>query len=104
VCLAFVLDLDLSWLGFAEPALLLLLILGITRLRSNAARWIYSGITVIAAFGLANGIVEGSSHWADFDLAKWLFVATAPIELGLLWSGSTSRWLNLRQHGEELRT
>jgi hypothetical protein len=102
VCFTFMLELDLSWLGLAETALLLLLIVGITRLRSNAARWIYSGITVIAALALAYGIAEGAIRWPDFDLAKWLFVATAPIELALLWSASTSKWLKLHRDQEEL--
>jgi hypothetical protein len=94
VCLTFALAPELSWVGLAWPASMLCLIVWITRLRSRAARWIYSVIAVLAASAIAYGAAQGIVRFSNIALETGLFLATVPIELGLLWSAPTSRWLN----------
>jgi hypothetical protein len=85
-----------GWLDFAWSALLLFLILCITRFRSRAARWIYTGVSVLAGAALAYGIAQGMLRASDLGPLDWLFIATAPIELALLWATPTSQWMKAK--------
>ena len=96
VLLAVALASERGWLDFAWSALLLFLILCITRFRSRTARWIYTGVSVFAGAALAYGIAQGTLRASDLGPLEWLFIATAPIELALLWATPTSQWMKAK--------
>jgi hypothetical protein len=100
VCITFALEPDFSLAGLGPTLLSLFLIVCITRLRSRAARWIYSIFTVLALIAVPYWVANGMI--AEMTTATWIFLVLAPVQLGLLWAPATSRWMApAPQTGEE---
>lgn len=79
---------DLLWLVF-----MLALILAVSRRRSLIARLGFTALYGIGFVGLIFIFSAGHLAHANVTPMAWLLMATSVVQLALLWSGTTTRWL-----------
>lgn len=87
------------WFIILVGLLMLWIILSISRRRSNLARWAFTGLLMIYIFWFAYQSISYRAETRAIDFAflpivEWLLGFAAVIQLWLLWSGETKRWLD----------
>jgi uncharacterized membrane protein len=86
-----------SWVDLVWTPLMLWLILSITRRRSRNGRWLFSALYALGLVLLAFFINQGVIQLGSFTWAAWLLMVAGLLQLVLLWSAPTSRWLEPRK-------
>lgn len=82
-----------------DSLIFLPLVLWISRGRSSIARWIFTALyalgCILGAYGVATKIIGLGA----IKPAAWVLTVAAIVQLWLLWSADTSRWLSAKKEG-----
>ncbi len=89
-------DPGLTWIDLIWVALMLWIIGSITRGRSGTARWIFTVFAALGFFFFGLALLTGMTGLSDISPAALLLTFAAVVQLWLLWSPATSRWIASR--------
>lgn len=92
-----------GWLDLAWALLILWIIISISRRRSSIARWIFTAIYVLGYFKGAYDLAADNFGLADIASEEWALAVATIVQLWLVWSPGTSRWLASRLEVESER-
>lgn len=93
-----------TWLIILFVLLTLWLVLSISRLRSNVARWaltVFLAAFILAFFYDLVAYGNGVFNLAEVPVIDWLVGLGTMLQLWLLWSADTGRWIVSRRPPEE---
>lgn len=83
--------------GAVAHAIELAFILAVTRRKSALARWIYTGLILLASGLVAVAIWrDGAPHPSELHWADWVLIPATIAQLILLWSRPMSVWIATR--------
>ncbi len=89
-------DPGVTWVDVIWVALMLWIIGSITRGRSGTARWIFTVFAALGLFFFALALLKGMTGLSDISPAALPLTFAVVVQLWLLWSPATSRWIASR--------
>ena len=89
----------LAWDALRWVPLMLWIIFSISRRQGSIARWIFTGFYAFGFIAGAYGLTTGMIELADVTPAAWALTFASILQLWLLWSPDTSRWIASRRAG-----
>lgn len=99
VIIAEVIDTGFHWFALIWAPLMLWIIISISRRRSSGARLIFTSLYALGFIWDIYRLVMHQSELANGPV-DWGLAAATMLQLLLVWSPATSRWLASRQQGE----
>jgi hypothetical protein len=83
----------LSWLDLLWDPLILWAVLSVTRRKSNLARWLFSAFYGAGFLIIITLFAIGQMRLWDFEWTGWVLSVANVVQIALLWSPATSKWV-----------
>ena len=86
-----------TWDDLIWAPLMLWIVLSVTRRKSSVARWIFTLLYGLGVALLASIIAVGMVGPSDLKWTGWGLTLVGVVQLAMLWSQGTSRWIASRR-------